>query len=298
MRVNRRTFLKLAGAVGVTSLANAPSAVEAIGPRPDADEGLGMLVDTTLCRGCRGCEAACSESNGLPAPAMSGEDAVFEKERTTSPEAYCVVNRYPGADNGADPIFVKKQCMQCVEPGCASACPVKALEKTAQGPIIYNEDRCIGCRYCMVSCPFGIPRFEYAKALPYVRKCTFCVHRLKEGQAPACASACPSGALQFGKRKDLLEVAKTRVYQNPDQYVHRIYGEHEAGGTGVLYLSAVPFEQLGFPADLSTTPYSQLTQISLAAVPFILTLAPPFLLAIHAFGKAREDTAPTESDER
>ena len=295
MKVNRRTFLKLAGAVGASGLANGPSTATAAAPHPDADETLAMLVDTTLCRGCRGCEAACSESNGLPAPAMAGQEAVFEKERTTSPEAYCVVNRYAGSDAGADPTFVKKQCMHCLQPACASACLVKALEKTPEGPVIYHEDRCIGCRYCMVACPFGIPQFEYSKALPYIRKCTFCMHRLKEGKAPACASVCPSGALQFGKRKDLLEIAKTRVYQNPDGYVHHIYGENEAGGTGLLYISDVPFEQLGFKTDVGTMPYTQLTWPFLSAVPFVLTLWPPFLIGLYAFSRSREEASETDA---
>jgi Fe-S-cluster-containing dehydrogenase component len=293
MEVNRRTFFKIAGAVGAASLASRPDEAWAVPHDPDADESLAVLVDTTLCRGCRACEAACSESNSLPAPAMSGQESVFEATRTPSPEAYSVVNRYSRSSNGADPAFVKKQCMHCLQPACASACLVKALEKTPEGPVVYHEDRCIGCRYCMVACPFGIPQFEYSKALPYVRKCSFCIHRLKEGKAPACASVCPTGALQFGKRKDVLEIAKTRVYQNPDLYVHHIYGEHEVGGTGWLYIGDVPFEQLDFKTDVGTTPYAQLTWPFLAAVPFVLTLWPPFLIGLYAFSKSREQEAET-----
>ncbi|OGK78950.1 MAG: 4Fe-4S ferredoxin [Candidatus Rokubacteria bacterium GWC2_70_16] len=295
MKVSRRTFLKLAGATGASGLLSRPQTASATTPHPDATATLAILVDTTRCVGCRGCEAACSESNRLPPPAMAGEDAVFEEERPTSPEAYTVVNRFHGAEDGGAPTFVKKQCMHCLQPACASACLVGALEKTPDGPVVYHEDRCIGCRYCMVACPFGIPQFEYSKALPYVRKCTFCRDRLAEGKEPACTSVCPSGALQFGTRKDLLEIARTRIYQNPDRYVHRIYGEREAGGTGVLYISGVPFERLGFRTDVGTTPYSQLTWPFLTAVPFVLTLWPPFLIGIYAFTRSRTRAAEAEA---
>jgi ferredoxin len=174
---------------------------------------------------------------------------------------------------------------------------VAALEKTPEGPVVYNPERCIGCRYCMVACPFEIPKYEYEKAVPYVRKCSFCFSRVRQGQLPACVSACPMKALTFGKRKDLLEIAKTRIYQNPDRYVHHIYGEHEAGGTGVLYLSAVPFERLGFRTDIGTDAYPNLTWTFLSSVPFVLMLWPPFLMGLYAFTRSREDTARTEAEQ-
>jgi len=250
-----------------------------------------MLVDTTLCVGCRGCEAACSEANRLPNPVMAGDAAVFARMRTSDSRTYTVVNRYPAAGDEGQPTYVKTQCMHCAQPACASACLVKALEKTPEGPVVYHEDRCIGCRYCMVACPFGIPKFEYEKAVPYIQKCTLCFGRLKRGEIPACAQVCPSGALQFGKRQDLLEIAKGRIYQNPGRYVHHIYGEHEAGGTGWLYISRVPFEQLGFRADLGTRPYPEFTWPFLSAVPFVLMLWPPFLVGLYAFTKSREEAA-------
>lgn len=287
MRVTRRTFLKMAGAAGAGGLAGRSGVAKAAGPAPRADT-FAMLVDTTLCVGCRGCEAACSEANRLPGPVMAGQAAVFASRRTSDTRAYTVVNRYPTGGGAGQPTYVKSQCMHCVQPACASACLVHALEKTPEGPVIYHEDRCLGCRYCMVACPFGIPKFEYEKPVPAIRKCTFCFARVKRGQAPACATACPSGALQFGRRSALLDIAKTRIYQNPDRYVHHIYGEHEVGGTGWLYISAVPFERLGFRTDLGTTPYPQLTWPFLSAVPFVLMLWPPFLMGLYAFRKGGE----------
>lgn len=321
MKVNRRTFLKMASAASSAALAGGPRRARAARPAPRSDEMLAMLVDTTRCVGCRSCEAACRKANQLPAPPAGRQPASDGKRttspenftghtltaarlqlrangnRTTDPDNFTVVNRYENPKKGQRPTFVKTQCMHCVDPACASACPVAALEKTPEGPVVYNPDRCIGCRYCMVACPFEVPKYEYEKAVPYVRKCSFCFSRVRQGQLPACASACPMKALTFGKRGELLEIAKTRIYQNPDRYVHHIYGEHEAGGTGVMYLSAVPFEQLGFPESIGTISHSQLASASLSAVPFILTLGPPFLLAIHAFAKNREETAGRESEE-
>ena len=286
MKLSRRTFLKVCGATGAASVVPAAKARASTGTGEDT---VAMLCDTTKCVGCRACEAACSEANGLPEPAMPGEDAVFDHRRTTDSHTYTVVNRYPAGQDSA-PVFAKSQCMHCVEPACASACLVKAFEKTPEGPVVYKADRCIGCRYCMVACPFGVPKFEYESALPYVRKCIFCIDRVRQGKLPACAQVCPSGALTFGKRKELLELARTRVYQNPDDYVHHIYGENEVGGTGWMYLSKVPFEKLDMP-ERTTRPYPELTWPFLSAVPFVLMLWPPLLMGLYAFTQSREQSA-------
>jgi ferredoxin len=177
--------------------------------------------------------------------------------------------------------------MHCVEPGCASACPVRALDKTPEGPVIYRGERCMGCRYCMVACPFEIPKYQYDKAVPLVRKCTFCAQRQAEGKKPACAEVCPSGALTFGKRGALLELAKIRVYREPEKYYHRIYGEHEAGGTDWLYISDVPFEKLAMK-QVRDEPFPDKVQGALGAPPFVMTLWPPLLMGLWAFSKRRE----------
>jgi Fe-S-cluster-containing dehydrogenase component len=224
--------------------------------------------------------------NALPAPVLAGDPKVFDVTRDTSPEAFCVVNRFPGED--AAPRYVKRQCFHCIEPACASACPVKALEKTATGPVVYHEDRCIGCRYCMVACAFGVPKYEYEKAAPFVRKCSFCADRQTQGLPPACTEVCPSGALTFGKRDELLEEAKTRIYTAPGKYLHRIFGEHEAGGTSWMYIADATFEQLGFKTNVGNRPYTELTEGALSAVPFIMTLWPPFLMGLYSFTQRRE----------
>ena len=282
MNLTRRTFFKVT-AIGATTLAGVAKAEAAPAPGEDAP---GVLVDTTRCVGCRACEAACAEANQLTGPAMAGDERVFDRTRTTDQRTLTVVNRYRVANAER---FVKTQCMHCVDAACASACPARGLEKTAAGPVTYNGSRCLGCRYCMLACPFGVPKFEYDDPTPYVRKCSFCAERQANGLPPACTEVCPSGALTFGKREALLEEAKLRIYQNPDRYVHHVYGEHEAGGTSWLYISDVPLDQLGLPGGLDETPYPKLASTALAAVPMILTLWPPILMGLHAMTKRTAD---------
>ena len=238
MRMTRRAFFKVAGVTAGTGLAVAATA-RTTGPVAD-DEGLpGVLVDTTRCAGCRACEAACAEANKNPAPA---EVADMSVRRDTSQHVFTVVNQAEGP--GGEPRFGKKQCMHCLAPACASACPVRAMDKLATGPVVYDASKCMGCRYCMVACAFDIPKYEYERAAPRVRKCTFCADRQAQGLEPACTSVCPTGALTFGKRAALLDEAKRRIYAEGSRYVRHVYGEHEAGGTSWLYISDIPFEKL------------------------------------------------------
>ena len=295
MSLSRRRFLKCASATGAAALVARPVSAAATALRTGRTPA--VLVDTTRCLGCRACEAACSEKNRLPSPAKAGDASVFETRRTTDVDTFTVVNRRGGPDLSSEPRYVKSQCMHCLDPGCASACPAKALEKTFEGPVVYHPERCLGCRYCMLACPFDIPRFEYEKASPYVRKCSFCADRQKQGLAPACVEACPAGALQFGTRGELVEEARTRIYQNPGKYVHHVYGENEVGGTSWLYVTDVPFERLGFRTDLSTTSAPELSRTALAAVPFVLTLWPPLLMGLYTFSRRREEAARAGAEE-
>jgi formate dehydrogenase iron-sulfur subunit len=289
MDLSRRTFFKIAGVAGAAGVVARPKAVEASGLRTVNTPG--VLVDATRCVGCRGCEAACSEANKLPEPALLGQDSVFSKRRTTDVSVYTVVNRATADSKQGEARFVKHQCMHCLDPACASACLAKALEKTAAGPVVYHKERCLGCRYCMVACQFDVPKFEFDSPAPYISKCSFCADRQSQGLLPACTSVCPSGALQFGHRADLIEEARTRIYQNPEKYVHQVYGESEAGGTNWLYITDVPFENLGFRTDLGPTSPPELTRTALAAVPFVLTLWPPLLMGLYTFTKRRAAAA-------
>jgi Fe-S-cluster-containing dehydrogenase component len=249
-----------------------------------ADDAVGMLVDTTKCVGCRGCEAACAEANELPAP--PGDECLAAR-RTTSEDAFTVVNR--AEKSPGEYRYAKQQCMHCVNPACASACPVRAMTKLPSGPVVYDAERCMGCRYCMLACPFDVPKYEYRSAAPRVRKCSFCAARQAKGLRPACAEACPSGALTFGKRSELLEEAKRRVYSSPDRYLHRVYGENEAGGTSWLYVTDVPPETLALKAGVPGKTYPELVSGALTAPPLVMTLWPPLLMGLYAITRRKKD---------
>ena len=171
--------------------------------------------------------------------------------------------------------------MHCNEPACASACLTKAMLKTEEGPVIWREEKCMGCRSCMVACPFDMPKFEYSSPNPKIQKCTMCFERLQEGETPICAYNCPREALVFGTRRELIKEARKRMFENPDLYEDHIYGEHEVGGTGVLYISSVPFEELGLRNDLGTTAYPEYNKTFLFADPVVLVLWPAFLLGLR-----------------
>ena len=183
--------------------------------------------------------------------------------------------------------------MHCLQPACGAACLTAAMKKTPEGPVVWREDKCMGCRFCMISCPFDVPKFEFDSANPRIQKCDMCFVRLRQGEQPACVANCPTGALTFGRRTELLEEARRRIYTHSDRYVHHIYGEHEAGGTSFLYLAPVPFEQLGFPTHLDTTPYPTYTREFLYAVPLVLAVLPPFLFAV---ARARRSESVDESE--
>ncbi len=287
MTISRRNFLKVAGAAGGVLLTGRRPAEASAQPDPGGVEFSGILIDTTKCIGCRACEEACNEANQLPKPEVSfSSDQVFEKQRKTSPDAWTVLNKYPNEKAPDKPLFVRSQCMHCTQPSCASACLCKAMVKTPEGPVKYFKERCMGCRYCMISCPFDVPKFEYNKPFPYIRKCTGCHERVIKGEKTACADACPEGATLFGKRRDLIEEAKKRIYQNPDQYYPHIYGEHEVGGTGYMFISSVPFEKIGFRTDLGTKHYPELTSGFMFSVPHVDILWPAAMFGFYYIVKA------------
>jgi len=265
-----------------------------------------ILVDTTKCIGCGACATACKVVNDLPLddPAAAkdrpsggvGEDALvtFAQSHGTvdgklSAETLNVVQTHGS-------IFVRRFCMHCQEPTCASVCPVGALRKTAAGPVVYYADRCMGCRYCMMACPFGIPRYEWKAALPKVKKCTMCAPRQAKGLQPACTEVCPVQAGIFGERDDLLREAEKRLREEPTKYFQHVYGKEEVGGTSVLYLSTVPFEQLGLPANLPRDPMPLLTYRVLSKIPNLVTLGGLLLGGIWWITNRREEVAKAEGE--
>jgi len=273
MTIDRRNFLKVLGVTGATlAVGNKASAGSMSAYKP---EFYGVLFDSTRCIGCQTCEASCAEAHGLPEPTELVDSGVLRK---TDESHRTVVNAF-NTSNGE--VFVKKQCMHCNEPACAAACLTKAMYKTKEGAVIWRGNKCMGCRYCMVSCPFDSPKFEYLSSNPKIEKCDMCFDRQKEGKLPACVENCPAEALIFGTRRELIKEARRRIAENPDQYIDHIYGEHEAGGTGWLYLSGVPFEEIGFDTRIQNKSYPELSKGFLYSVPTIFVLWPAILLGIR-----------------
>ena len=244
-----------------------------------------LLYDATLCIGCKQCEAACAERNKLP------YDDATAGEGWQSEHKFTVV-----LAKGEK--FMRRLCMNCEDPACASVCPVGALRKTAAGPVIYEEDRCMGCRYCMVACPFGVPKYEWNKLLPRVKKCTMCADRVQAGQPTACAEICPTGATKFGEREQLIAEAQQRIRENPQNYVNHIYGLTEVGGTSVLLLSSVPFEEFGYRTDLSRDPLPMLTYRVLSRIPDFVPLGGMVLGGVWWITHRREEVAAAEQEEK
>jgi formate dehydrogenase iron-sulfur subunit len=233
--------------------------------------GHALLLDTTRCIGCGACSAACKEQNGLP----------LEIEDRSTAYTWTNVEKRAGQN-------VRRMCMHCLSPTCVSVCPVGAMQKSPTGPVVYDSKKCIGCRYCIQACPFNVPKYQWDKAIPVVAKCIMCAPRLAKGQPTACASVCPTGATLFGKRDELIAVARSRIAGSPGKYVDHIYGLDEAGGTSVLMLSSVPFGKLGLREGLPKRPLGDLTWQVLSHVPDIVTMGGALLYGIYWITKRRE----------
>lgn len=289
MPVSRRKFLKLAGAgLGGAALAAAPAPVKAVSPPGKsgaAENSVSMLYDATMCVGCRACQVACKRRSKLPYE--TDPQQLYEMPMDLSSNTWTMIKAYKGNEGVS---FVKNQCMHCIEPACVSVCPVAALEKLESGPVIYHAERCIGCRYCMAACPFGIPKTQWEKVLPLIQKCDFCADRLAKGEQPACGEACPTGALITGTRGKMLETAHTRLQNNP-RYFQHVYGENEVGGTSMLYLSAVSYAALGFPV-LKSQPLPSIDWPYMQAVPGVVAVMVTLSTAIYLRTHRNENGKP------
>lgn len=311
--MNRRKFLTILGSAGVVSALGTAKVAKA-GPHtfPYYEDSYGVLHDTTRCIGCRRCEEACNQVNHLPKPSKPFTDlSVTETRRRTTAYEWTVVNKY---EMNGKPVFRKLQCFHCNDPACASACFAKCFQKLPDGTVAYDGSQCVGCRYCMVACPFYVPGFQYDEAFdPLVQKCTFCEPRLKEGKLPGCVEACPVNALTFGKRSDLIKVARARIADTPGKYMNYIYGELDAGGTAWMVLAPaadaadpVPpdnpadagpdLKQLGLNTHLGNRPMGELTYGALGAVPMIVAFWPVLFGGAYAISKRREAMHKAEQD--
>ncbi len=247
---------------------------------PDIGPGKAILTDITKCIGCERCVEACTRQNKLPQEIPTS----FRADDGLSGRRYTSIVRIPGKKEGTWR-NIRRQCMHCQDPACASACLVAAFEKTPDGAVSYDADKCIGCRYCMLACPFMIPRYEYDKLLPMVQKCKMNEECRVEGGMPACTSSCPTGATIFGPRDKMIEEAKKRIAENPDLYIDHVYGEHELGGTSVIYISDVPLNDvLRIPSkeQLETLRLPELATKSIPELVHNWVLVTPFQFATVA----------------
>lgn len=237
---------------------------------------MGMLIDLTRCRGCGHCVAACNRIHGFPkGPAAAAE---------MSARSLTVV--WKGEES-----WVRNLCRHCVSPACASACIVGALRKTPLGPVAYDADKCIGCRYCLLACPFNVPRYEWESANPKVQKCDLCSDRVEKGESPACVQACPFEATVFGPREDLVRQAHERIAAKPAEYFDHVYGEREVGGTSVLFIGPAPLDVLGFKPVLGERPLPELTAEALGRVPAIVLCGGVALTGLWWIIKRRDEVA-------
>ncbi|MGO9177381.1 MAG: 4Fe-4S dicluster domain-containing protein [Desulfobaccales bacterium] len=252
-----------------------------------------ILIDTTKCIGCRACQVACKSWNDL-----KGGKATFSE--TWSNPRFLSSNQYTRivfreisrSDGRLEWYFISRRCMHCLDPACVSACPVAALVKLPSGPVVYDDERCIGCRYCMMACPFQIPKFQWESAVPLVRKCTFCADRQAMGLAPACSTTCPTGTLLFGERAELLTEAHRRLGLEPKKYYPQVYGEKIAGGTSKLYLTPLSFEELGltqvgFRTDLGDAPQGLRGREWMSNVPLVAVAVGGLAVGLYYFNHRR-----------
>ncbi|MDQ7007831.1 MAG: 4Fe-4S dicluster domain-containing protein [Acidobacteriota bacterium] len=239
-----------------------------------------ILFDQTLCVGCRACEEACQQENGHPPHEARRLDA----------------DSFTWVEDLGDDNYARHLCMHCENPTCASVCPVAALQKSPLGPVTWSAERCIGCRYCMLACPFHVPRYEWDSPNPKLRKCQMCFPRVSAGQPTACSAACPVGATVFGQRRTLLEQAHARVEADPETYMDTVYGEREAGGTSVLMLLGRSVGAAHLPGDVPLYDLPRLTWSVLEKLPLIIPVWGVFLGGVYWLTQRRQAVARAEGE--
>ncbi|MGB9105731.1 MAG: 4Fe-4S dicluster domain-containing protein [Terriglobales bacterium] len=246
-----------------------------------------ILTDTTKCNGCHECVAACKKQNKLP----------LDLPRRWDLDDGLSARNWTSIVEGPKQALVRKQCRHCLEPACASVCPVGALHKTDIGAVVYDSSKCMGCRYCMMACPYGIPRYDWDAAVPYVRKCILCYDRILAGRQPACTEACPTKATIFGDRDELLAEAHRRIRENPGLYIHTVWGEHDVGGSSVLYISNVDLSLLTGGQALGARPLPSTTATAMEAVPFTFCGVLALMAGVHWIIDRRMNVPKDEPDE-
>jgi Fe-S-cluster-containing dehydrogenase component len=289
----RRSFLKGLACAGASAVAAAAplGTSEASEARPAPDDAVGMLYDTTRCIGCKTCVVACHEANDLPPD--DRDNPLHDMPQALNDRTKNIIKLFKEEGRRS---YMKQQCMHCIDPACVGACMIGALQKREYGIVTWDSNRCIGCRYCQVACPYNIPKFEWASTNPRIIKCEMCLHRLKEGRITACCEVCPREAVVFGKYTDLVADAQQRLADHPDRYVDRIYGLEDGGGTQVIYLSHVPFEKLGLP-ELGNEPVPELNRTIQHGI-YKGMIAPAALYAVMGAVAMRNRRAGKKDDDK
>jgi formate dehydrogenase beta subunit len=234
-----------------------------------------MLIDESICMACRGCQVACKQWNDLPGE-QTTQQGSYENPPDLSPTTWTRV-KFTEVDQGDNLqwLFLTEGCFHCGDPACVAVCPTGALKQDPElGIVTIERELCNGCGYCSQFCPFGIPRLDtdLLSGQGKVFKCNFCQDRVTNGLVPACVKTCPSGALHFGDREEMLSIARTRVekLQQAGFPNANLYGEHEMGGLGRLYVLKERPSAYGLPEDPQ---YPVLASVWQSAVQPLGTLA-------------------------
>lgn len=330
MDINRRNFLKAATGTALTTVVAGEAQALQREPKTMPSKAVGMLYDSTLCIGCKACVAACKQANNQPPENLETQEwntGTWDSPLDISGKTLNIIKAYTNGtkaqkDREIDGYaFMKRHCLHCVDPSCVSVCPVSAMVKDPiTGIVTHNPDACIGCRYCVLSCPFSVPQFEYDTPFPQIHKCQFCQHLQAKGEIPACCDVCPTGASLFGDARELREEAKRRLaakagdtYEFPrgklgsdrathiakiPKYQNHLYGEKELGGTQVVYLAGVPFDKLGLPTKVPEQAYASVTE-GIQHTLYKGMIAPAVLLSgllLMAFRNRRSNDSKLEED--
>ena len=247
----------------------------------------GMLIDLSKCMGCRGCQVACKQWNDLPGEQTTlGSD--FTNPQKRSAYTWTTIEWLTTEVDGRTvSTFTKTGCLHCLQPACESVCIAGAIHKQDNGAVTIDHDKCIGCRYCQLGCPFGVPKYEYDQVVPRMQKCNLCYSRIEAGLEPACAATCPNDAILFGERDELLALAKERIAAGNGRYVDHVYGEHEAGGTSVMYISHVPLDLTTLNTNVTTEAVPSFTWKAMRQLPALVSGVAVLSLGLMAYSKRR-----------